>query len=81
MAIPCCDIFGEGNGPIHFYNVSCTGPETIITDCDYQNNTVITSHQQDVGVQCQQGMTVCEHNEFKSSDACSCVYAEHICSI
>ena len=55
MEIPCCT-FGEGNGPIHIHNVTCADSETIITDCNYLNNTAITSHQQDVGVQCQQGI-------------------------
>ena len=55
VEIPCCDIFGEGSGPIHVLNVTCVGSEANVTDCDYLNNTVITDYQQDVGVQCQQG--------------------------
>ena len=54
MPIPCCDIFGEGSGPLYLHNVSCTGSETNLTDCEH---SVIMSnnHQQDVGVKCQQG--------------------------
>ena len=55
VEIPCCDMFGQGSGPIHIHNMTCVGSETIITDCTYMINTVITSHQQNVGVQCQQG--------------------------
>ena len=49
----------EGNGPIHIHNVSCVGSETEITGCNFLYNTNITSHQQDVGVQCQQGQCKC----------------------
>ena len=57
MEIPCCDnkTFGEGSGPIHIHNVTCVGSEANVTDCNYLNNTVITSHQHDVGVKCVQG--------------------------
>ena len=55
IQIPCCDLFGDGSGPVHIHSVTCVGTETNITNCTYLNNTVITSHQQDVGVQCQQG--------------------------
>ena len=56
VEIPCCDLFGEGSGPIHINNVACVGAEANITDCNYLNNTVtIINHQQDALVQCQQG--------------------------
>ena len=55
VEILCCDMFGEGSGPIHIHAVTCVGSETSITDCTYMTNTFISSHQQDVGVQCQQG--------------------------
>ena len=55
VEIACCDVFGEGSGQIHIHIVTCVGSEANITGCNYQNNTVITNHQQDVGVQCQQG--------------------------
>ena len=57
LPIPCCDIFGEGSGPVHLHDVSCTGSETNLTECEHLNSTVIMSndHQQDVGVKCQQG--------------------------
>ena len=58
MEVPCCDTFGEGSGPIHIYSVTCVGSEENITDCSYLNDTVITSHQQDIGVQCQQGLSM-----------------------
>ena len=55
VSIPCCNIFEEGSGPIRIHSVACVGSEDNITDCYYLNNTVTTNHQQDVGVQCQQG--------------------------
>ena len=56
--VACCDndTFGKGSGQIHIHNVTCVGSEANITDCNYMNSTtVITNHQHDVGVQCQQG--------------------------
>ena len=52
---PHNNTFGEGSGPIHIRNVTCVGSEAHITDCNYLNGTIITSHQHDVGVQCVQG--------------------------
>ena len=49
----CCGHYGEGSGAIH---ITCSDSERNITSCTYVNNdTVITSHAQDVGVECQQG--------------------------
>ena len=53
--IPCCDLYGEGNGATHIKNVTCTGSEGNITTCTYFNVTVPSSHKYDVGVHCQQG--------------------------
>ena len=47
--------YEEGSGAIHIRQVRCSGSERNITSCTYINNTVITSHAQDVGVECQQG--------------------------
>ena len=48
-----------GSGNVHLGDVSCVGSESHITQCNY---TIISSleisHQQDVGVQCQQGIIV-----------------------
>lgn len=55
VSISCCNVFGEGSGPILIRSVTCVGSEANITHCNYLNNTIITNHQQDVGVQCQQG--------------------------
>ena len=35
--------------------VTCVGSEANVFTCTYVNNTVPRSHQQDVGVQCEQG--------------------------
>ena len=47
-----------GSGYVHLSGVSCVGSESSITQCGY---TIVSSleisHQQDVGVQCQQGIT------------------------
>ena len=37
--------------------MTCSGSERNITSCRYINNTVITNHAQDVGVECQQGQS------------------------
>ena len=54
--VPCCEMFGEGNGDIHVRDVACYGTEINVTSCTYTNDTGPLSHQMDVGVQCQQGM-------------------------
>ena len=60
--MPCC-LFGEGSGLIPIRDVTCDGSEANITACIYANNTVRTSHQLDVGVQCQQGESeICAPN-------------------
>ena len=53
----CCGYYGEGRGAIHIRQVTCSGSERNITNCTYINNTVITSHAQDVGVECRQGQS------------------------
>ena len=55
IAVPCCDTYGKGSGMILIRDVTCDGSETNVTSCIYLNNTVLRSHQQDVGVQCEQG--------------------------
>ena len=49
-----------GSGYVHLRGVSCVGSESSITQCSY---TIVSSlnisHQQDVGVQCQQGIYIC----------------------
>ena len=57
----CCGYYGEGSGAIHIRQVRCSGSERNITSCSYINNTVLTSHAQDVGVECQQGQCVGLH--------------------
>ena len=53
--MPCCDLYEEGSGTILIRDVTCDSSDIHITACMYTNNTVHRSHQQDVGVQCQQG--------------------------
>ena len=56
-AVPrCCGYYGEGSGPINVRVVSCTGFEPNITSCSFVTTTVY-NHQNDVGVQCQQGQS------------------------
>ena len=50
--------YGEGSGAIHIRQVRCSGSERNITSCNYINNTDVTSHAHDVGVECQQGQCV-----------------------
>ena len=53
--------YGEGSGAIHIRDVICSGSERSITSCNYITNTVLTSHAQDVGVECQQGQCLNAH--------------------
>ena len=55
VAVDCCDMYGKGTGVINIRNVGCSGTEENITTCAYSNITTPLSHQNDVGVQCQQG--------------------------
>lgn len=56
MPIPCCDEYGEGVGDIHIHSVACNGTEKDITSCTLNfNDSVHTSHKQDVRVRCKQG--------------------------
>ena len=56
-AVPrCCGYYGEGSGPINVRVVSCNGSEANITSCSFVTTTVF-DHQNDVGVQCQQGQS------------------------
>ena len=62
----CCGYYGEGSGAIHISGITCSGSEKNITSCNYINNTVITSHAQDVGVECQQGQFFTLNNMKKT---------------
>ena len=54
-AVPrCCGYYGQGNGRI-FGAISCSGAELNITNCDRTSSQY--NHQNDVGVQCQQGQS------------------------
>ena len=54
----CCAHYGKGNGPVLVSSVSCSGSEENITSCSYSNST-IDDHENDVGVKCQKGLTLC----------------------
>ena len=56
-AISCCDEYDMGRESVHLSGVSCVGSEASITQCSYTIvSSLNVSHQQDVGVQCQQGI-------------------------
>ena len=44
-------VFGQGSGPIHFDDVSCTGNESSLVNCTY-NPTHNCNHFEDAGVIC-----------------------------
>ena len=56
--ISCCNNYGIGTGSIIMINVGCAGSETRINSCTHKINTdhSVVSHQNDVHVQCQEGM-------------------------
>ena len=66
--------YGEGSGAIHIQQVRCSGSERNITSCRYINNTVITSHAHDVGVECQQGQILMhEHDAYNYTRLQNCI--------
>ena len=52
----CCATFGQGSGPIYLDRVSCTGRESSLLDCQYNQNEIgnlrSCSHYEDAGVRC-----------------------------
>ena len=44
-------LYGEGNGTVGYQNMSCTGTETNITQCNYTTPSTC-SHSNDAGVLC-----------------------------
>ena len=56
--------YGQGSGAIHFRGVTCSGSEERITSCRYISNTFLTSHAQDVGVECQQGQILIDLDAY-----------------
>ena len=55
----CCSAFGKMTQPITYYNVSCTGTENRILDCNYKT-----------GLKFKKGVTECSSNQY-ASVACS----------
>ena len=45
-------VFSSGYGSIHMSNVSCTGTESSIFDCSFDNLTNNCNHDMDAGVVC-----------------------------
>ena len=54
-AVSCCREFGEGNKDVVIVDVECSGSEETVTTCTYLSVTEPVTHEQDVGVRCQQG--------------------------
>ena len=44
--------YGQGTGPILMDDVVCTGSESGLINCTYDNNTGDCSHYYDAGVRC-----------------------------
>ena len=44
--------FGQGTGPIYLDNVSCSGSESRLIDCNYDPDTRDCGHSEDAGVVC-----------------------------
>ena len=52
--------FGQGTGPILMDNVACTGLETGLVNCTFDNHTSDCRHSEDAGVQCSSPPTTGE---------------------
>ena len=50
--------FGDVQLPIFLDDVACTGLESRLVDCPYDNNTADCSHSQDAGTRCHPSMFV-----------------------
>ena len=44
--------YGQGTGPILMDNVACTGSESALINCNFDNNTGDCRHSEDAGVRC-----------------------------
>ena len=44
--------YGQGTGPILMDNVACTGLESDLINCNFDNNTGDCRHSEDAGVRC-----------------------------
>ena len=44
--------FGQGTGPIHIYNVGCSGSESVLVQCNHLTRNIICGHADDAGVRC-----------------------------
>ena len=42
----------SNSGPVYMDNVTCTGSESRLIDCVYDNNTTEDTHAGEAGVQC-----------------------------
>jgi len=49
--------FGEGNGPIHYEQILCTGSESALTDCPTLRSFFPCFHREDSGVICATNTT------------------------
>lgn len=51
--------FGPGTGPINLDDVRCTGTETNITDCPYDQDSSDCVHMEDASVICSTDCEIC----------------------
>ena len=53
--------YGQGTGPILMDNVACTGSESGLINCNFDNHTGDCSHSEDAGVRCYFPPSTGEH--------------------
>ena len=60
---PALTTYSQGTGPIFLDNVACSGGESRLIDCTYDDHTSDCSHIEDAGITCQR-----KYNRILSSN-------------
>ena len=65
--------FGQGDGPIHYDHIVCSGMEYNFIECEAGTGTRESSHDEDVGVKCNTSeMKKLDHELHYTCPLCYC---------